>query len=111
MLIIPWTRTVKGIVAASILVNIGMWLMRYVIVVPTLSAPLVPPRLGVTLDYIPTWVEWSITAGGFAGFALLYVLFSKIFPIISIWELSPAPAPHKAPEQPHSGPSTDGVPA
>ena len=92
MLVIPWTRTITGIVAASILVNIGMWLMRYVIVVPTLSTPLTPPRAGVALQYLPTWVEWSITAGGFAGFSLLYVLFSKIFPIISIWELKPAPA-------------------
>ena len=92
MLVIPWTRTVTGIVLASILVNIGMWLMRYVIVVPTLSTPLTPPRAGVVLEYLPTWVEWSITAGGFAGFSLLYVLFSKIFPIISIWELKPSPA-------------------
>jgi molybdopterin-containing oxidoreductase family membrane subunit len=100
LLVFPWTRNVKGIVAASVLVNVGMWLMRYIIIVPTLAAPYLPIRPGVTLAYVPTWVEWSLTAGGFAAFALMYLLFSKIFPIISIWEL--------APQQEHAGvhPST-----
>jgi Ni/Fe-hydrogenase subunit HybB-like protein len=35
---------------------------------------------------MPTWVEWSMTAGLFAGFTLAFVLFSKLFPVISIWE-------------------------
>jgi len=39
-------------------------------------------------QYSPSWVEWSITAAAFAGFALLYALFSKFFPIISMWEVS-----------------------
>ncbi len=87
LLALPWTRTVRGIVTASILVNIGMWLMRYIIVVPTLSTPFLPPRPGVQLTYIPTWVEWSITIAGFAAAMLLYLIFSKLFPIISIWEM------------------------
>jgi molybdopterin-containing oxidoreductase family membrane subunit len=96
LLALPWTRGIKGIVTASVLVNIGMWLMRYIIVVPTLSSPYLPARSGVILAYVPTWVEWSITAGGFAAFALMYLLFSKVFPIISLWELAPehsVPAP------------------
>jgi molybdopterin-containing oxidoreductase family membrane subunit len=92
-------------VTASVLVNIGMWLMRYVIVVPTLSVPYLPVQPGVMLAYVPTWVEWSITAGGFAAFGLMYLLFSKIFPIISIWELQPE---HKAASSPGQakGPDT-----
>jgi len=94
MLILPWTRSIGGIVTASVLVNIGMWLMRFIIVVPTLSSPFVPPPSSTApLNYFPTMVEWSITAGGFAAFALLYILFSKVFPIISIWEIT---APAKA---------------
>lgn len=42
LLALPWTRTVSGIVTASVLANIGMWLKRYVIVVPTLSSPFLP---------------------------------------------------------------------
>ena len=74
---------------AAVLINVGMWLKRYVIVVPTLASPFMPVvrPAGQPLSYVPTWVEWSITAGAFAGFCLLYLLFSKVFPIVSIWEV------------------------
>jgi molybdopterin-containing oxidoreductase family membrane subunit len=78
------TRTVAGIVTASASVLVGMWLERYLIVVPTLANPRLPYARGL---YFPTWVEWSITAGAFALFILLYMVFTKLFPIISIWEV------------------------
>jgi molybdopterin-containing oxidoreductase family membrane subunit len=89
LLSLPWTRTFGGIVTAAVLINIGMWLKRYVIVVPTLASPFMPvvSTSGDKLSYVPTWVEWSITAGAFSGFCLLYILFSKVFPIVSIWEV------------------------
>ena len=92
MLALPGLRTIKGIITASILVNIGMWLKRYVIVVPTLSMPFMPLQstVGSQLSYIPTWVEWTITASAFAASCLFYIIFSKIFPIVSIWEVSEA---------------------
>ena len=37
--------------------------------------------------YAPSWVEWSLMAGCFAAFGLLYMGFTKLFPIVSIWEL------------------------
>jgi molybdopterin-containing oxidoreductase family membrane subunit len=80
----PRTRTITGTVIASLSVNIGMWLERFTIVVPTLVNPRLPYPRGL---YTPTWVEWSIMAGCFAAFILLYVLFTKLFPIISIWEI------------------------
>ena len=89
LLALPWTRTFKGILIASLLINVGMWLKRYVIVVPTLASPFMPVYLpgGKPLRYVPTWVEWSITAGAFSGFCMLYLLFAKVFPIVSIWEI------------------------
>lgn len=78
------TRTITGTVIASLSVNIGMWLERYTIVVPTLVNPRLPYPRGF---YTPTWVEWSIMAGCFAAFILAYVLFTKLFPIVSIWEV------------------------
>lgn len=88
VMLLPWTRNVKGIVFASVVVNIALWLKRYVIVVPTLLSPFLPIQFvpNEWAHYNPSWVEWSITAGAFAGFALLYILFSKLFPIVSIWE-------------------------
>jgi molybdopterin-containing oxidoreductase family membrane subunit len=88
MLITPAARTMTGISIAAMCVNIGMWLKRYIIVVPTLASPYMPMRdPAAKIIYVPTWVEWSITAGGFAAFLLLFILFSKVFPIISIWEV------------------------
>jgi len=88
LLALPQTRTVPGIVIASVLANIGMWLKRFVIVVPTLSSPFLPADMppGKVFAYVPTWVEWSITIGAFAGCFFFYCLFSKVVPIVSIWE-------------------------
>ena len=38
-------------------------------------------------SYHPTWVEAFITLGCFAFFIFLYALFTKFFPIVSIWEI------------------------
>lgn len=77
-------RTVKGTVTASMSVIIGMWLERYVIIVPSLINPRLPYARGV---YNPNWVEFSIFAGSLSMFILLYALFTRIFPIVSIWEI------------------------
>ena len=78
------TRTVSGTVVASVAVVIGMWLERFNIVVPTS----LHPRVGVSLThYYPSWVELSIMAGTFSGFILVYMIATKYFPIISIWEI------------------------
>jgi len=90
----PRTQTIRGTLIASISVNIGMWLERFTIVVPSLSNPRAPVH---TFIYWPSWVEWSLMAGCFAAFAMLYMGFTKLFPIISIWEL-PSEARHGAPE-------------
>jgi molybdopterin-containing oxidoreductase family membrane subunit len=84
LLALPRTRTVRWIVTAAVLVNLGMWLKRFIIVIPSMALPLMPYEWG---SYHPTWVEWSITAAAFAGFALLFVVFSRIFPVISVWEV------------------------
>jgi molybdopterin-containing oxidoreductase family membrane subunit len=94
---------------ASVLVIIGAWAKRYLIVVPTLSTPLLPSNFANaklpfdSIHYRPTWVEWSITFGGTALFLLMYMTFTKVFPMVSIWEtrqdeahVEPAAAP--APE-------------
>jgi molybdopterin-containing oxidoreductase family membrane subunit len=99
MLVTPLGRNITGITIAAIFVNIGMWLKRYIIVVPTLSSPYMPTRDGTSLAnlaYVPTWVEWSITAGAFAAFVLMFILFSKVFPIISIWEVDQTKWPRRA---------------
>jgi Ni/Fe-hydrogenase subunit HybB-like protein len=81
-------RTIRTATIASVCVVVGMWLERYVIVVPTLANPRLPAASGL---YTPTWVEIAITAATFAAMAMLYMIFAKLFPIIAVWEFKPHP--------------------
>jgi len=76
--------TVWGTVVAAVSVEIGMWLERFLIVVPSLSVPRLPMEAA---PYAPSWVEWSLFTAFVAVFILLYAAFTKLFPIVSIWEV------------------------
>jgi Ni/Fe-hydrogenase subunit HybB-like protein len=93
-------RTIGGCVVASCAVLIGMWLERFLIIVPSLGHKYLPYSWGT---YRPQPVEIVITISTFAAMALLYSLFAKFVPIISIWELKagvprPRPATAQTPE-------------
>lgn len=92
---LPWTRrSINALFIASLLVNVGMWIKRYMIVVPSLANPLMPYKWGV---YNPTFIEGAIALGSFAGFALIITVFTRLFPIVSLWEMREvAPAPETA---------------
>ena len=101
LLVVPTLRAhpIATVVGASLLINVAMWIKRYVIIVPTMSNPWLPMQ-NVPVDwmsYTPTWVELAITAGGFAGFILFYTLFSKLFPIVSMWEVEEETKPVAVP--------------
>lgn len=76
-------KTITGVLIASIAVVIGMWLERLNIVVPSLANPRMELTIGM---YVPSIVEWALFIGGISAFVLGFVLFSKFFPLISIWE-------------------------
>ncbi len=77
-------RTIAGCVIASCSVLVGMWLERFLIIVPSLGHKYLPYSWGT---YRPRPVEILITISTFAAMSLLYVLFAKFVPIISVWEL------------------------
>ena len=89
-------RTITGCVIASVGVVIGMWIERYLIVVPSLEHKYLPYGWGT---YTPRPTEIIITIATFAAMALLYTLFAKFIPIISIWEMKAGqhPAPQLTP--------------
>ena len=78
-------RTITGCIIASIGVLIGMWLERFLIIVPSLGHKYLPYTFSTS--YRPQPVEIIITIATFAAMILLYALFSKVVPIISMWEL------------------------
>jgi Ni/Fe-hydrogenase subunit HybB-like protein len=68
----------------SIFVSIGMWLERFVIIVTSLSQEFLPAMWAV---YTPTIVDWMIYIGTMGFFCLLFLLFARLLPVISIAEM------------------------
>ncbi len=85
VLILSFRRGVRAVGVASLFVILGMWLERFIIVVPTLSRPRLPELPSGT--YLPTWLEWGELVGSLCMFGLIYVLFTRFFPIVSVWEI------------------------
>lgn len=95
IVLLPQTRKMAGILVAAIFVNIAMWIERYIIVVGGLRLPLMPYE---ARSYAPTWIEWGIMVGVFALFLFILTIFTKLFPVLAIWEVEE----HEA-EQVHGG--------
>ena len=90
LMLSPRTRTIKGTILSAVLVLVAMWIERYLIVVASFRVPLMAYA---PANYSPSWVEWSVLAGGFALFALIISIFAKLFPVVSIWEVIEHAAP------------------
>jgi molybdopterin-containing oxidoreductase family membrane subunit len=68
----------------SVLINLGMWFERYVIIVGSLSREFETAVWGL---YIPTAAELSILAGSFCWFGFFFLVFLKFFPVVAIFEV------------------------
>jgi molybdopterin-containing oxidoreductase family membrane subunit len=95
-----WSSRLKASVpflfAMALVVNIGMWLERFVIIVISLHRDFLPSSWGM---FYPTWVDWSLLFGSLGLFFSLLFLFIRVLPMISIFEMrtllpkaAPAPA-------------------
>jgi molybdopterin-containing oxidoreductase family membrane subunit len=85
----PKFRTIPNITIAAIIAITALWVNRYIIVIPTLETPFLPIQ-DTRLDWIrytPTWIEWALTFAGIAVYGMLFMLVSKIAPVISISEM------------------------
>ncbi len=73
---------------AGMMVVVGAWFKRYLIVTPTLLHPFLPMSDSPEnyKHYFPTWEEWAIAIGSLAGALLVITFFARIFPIIPIHE-------------------------
>jgi Ni/Fe-hydrogenase subunit HybB-like protein len=83
---LSWLKrhVVASTVIASVAVVAGMWLERWNIIIPTVTHS----RLILWDSYTPTLTEWSLTAASGALFVLMLLVFFKLFPAVSIWEVS-----------------------
>jgi molybdopterin-containing oxidoreductase family membrane subunit len=76
-------RNLAWLFVTSILVNVGMWLERFVIIITSLAHEWVPYAWGA---YKPRPVEISITVGTFGFFFMMFLLFAKFLPVVAITE-------------------------
>src|SRR4029077_19095518 len=88
-----------GCVVASFGVVLGMWLERFLIIVPSLRHKYLADSWG---SYRPRLPEILLLISTFGAMVLLYVLFSKVVPIISIWEMKAGEPPELT--EPHQTP-------
>ena len=68
----------------SCIIVIGMWLERYLIVIPSIEKDFVTDNI---LYYFPTWIEISIFLGTIGLFITLFLIFIKYLPIVSLFEV------------------------
>ena len=105
-----WSERVKANVPLlfliALVVNVGMWLERFVIVITSLHRDFLPSAWGM---YYPTWVDWAIFVGSIGLFLTMLFLFIRVLPMISIFEMRtilPSPKP-RAVAAPGAGPAGD----
>ncbi len=83
-----WSKKVRSNVALlfvlALVINVGMWLERFVIVVTSLHRDFMPSAWGL---YIPTRWDWAVFVGTIGFFLMLFFLFIRFLPAISIFEL------------------------
>jgi len=83
-----WSKRVRtspiSLFVVSILVNVGMWSERFVIIVMSLQRDFLPSAWH---GYAPTWVDWSLLVGTFSLFMLLFLTFLRLIPFIPLSEL------------------------
>ncbi len=95
-----WLRRVRQRPALLFLVSldilVGMWIERVMIVVITLTSTHLPSSYGI---YIPTRWDWAILAGSIGFFFLCFLLFVRLVPMITIFEMRQLVHEIEAPSQ------------
>jgi molybdopterin-containing oxidoreductase family membrane subunit len=83
-----WFRRIRTSVPAlfilSLIVNVGMWLERFIIIVTSLSRDFTPSAWGM---FRPSFWDWSTFFGTIGLFVMLIFLFCRFLPMISIFEM------------------------
>ncbi|REK18767.1 MAG: hydrogenase [Planctomycetota bacterium] len=83
-----WFRSVRHSVpllfVIALVINVGMWLERFIIVVVSLSRDFLPSSWGL---YVPTFWDWATFIGTIGLFAALLFVFIRLLPMISIFEM------------------------
>ena len=75
---------IRVLFVISLLVNVGMWYERFVIIIGSVAHDFLPHAWGL---YSPSLIEFGIMIGSFCLFFFLFVLFVKHMPSVSMTEM------------------------
>lgn len=76
-------RQPAALALVGLSINLGIYIERLLIVIPSLGHPRFPFMWS---DYLPSWIEVTILVGALAFFVLGYLLVIKLVPVIAVWE-------------------------
>jgi molybdopterin-containing oxidoreductase family membrane subunit len=79
-----WRTSTVFLFILSLVVNLGMWMERVLIVVSSLATDFMPSAWGL---FIPTFWDWTFLLGSLSTFVWLFLAFIRVLPAISISEM------------------------
>ncbi|TMQ12577.1 MAG: hypothetical protein E6J91_20670 [Deltaproteobacteria bacterium] len=83
-----WSRRMRRnltvLFAVAVLVNLGMWLERFEIIVVSLSRDYLTSAWHI---FVPTWVDLGILTGTLGFFGLLFLAFLRLVPFVPVAEM------------------------
>lgn len=77
-------RSLPLLLTVALLINVGMWLERILIIINTLSAGFLPSQW---TTYAPTFWDWALLAGTLGFFSFLFFCFVRLVPVVSMHEV------------------------
>jgi molybdopterin-containing oxidoreductase family membrane subunit len=77
-------RNLAYLIVLSLLVNVGMWLERFIIIVTSLGRDFLPYAWG---NPNLSWIAIGISIGSFGMFFTFFLIFVKVLPVLAITEL------------------------
>jgi Ni/Fe-hydrogenase subunit HybB-like protein len=77
-------RSIPVMFLVVVLVNVGMWFERFIIIASSLHRDFLPSSWGY---FSPTWVDFSVLLGSFGLFFTLILLFSRTLPVVTMSEI------------------------
>jgi molybdopterin-containing oxidoreductase family membrane subunit len=108
-----WFRRVRrqflAVFVLCVLVNVGMWMERFVIIVGSLERDFLPSTWS---GYVPTLIEIATLIGSFGLFFTCFLIFCRLLPVIAMAEVKgilPGFPGHSTPEQPRPVAAAEGV--
>jgi Ni/Fe-hydrogenase subunit HybB-like protein len=77
-------QSIPRLFFVALVINVGMWLERFIIIITSLHRDFLPSSWGM---YYPTQWDWAVFLGTIGFFLVLMILFVRVLPSISIFEV------------------------